>query len=192
VIVHSVSVYLLLVYWESADQIKEGRMRKDYSGSPKLHQSEFKKKRLTWILGVAGLCTLFYFLGAWQNTLPPPSEASRLRKANVSCSSLSPIVSSSSVSLDFESHHAVGGNETSKDSINFESCDIKYSEYTPCQDPERARKFDRTKLIYRECHCPDKKEALKCLIPAPPGYKNPFRWPKSRDYAWFANVPHRA
>ena len=44
---------------------------------------------------------------------------------------------------------------------------------------------------YRERHCPEKNEILKCLIPAPPRYKNPFPWPKSRDYAWFANVPHR-
>jgi hypothetical protein len=29
------------------------------------------------------------------------------------------------------------------------------------------------------------------LIPAPPNYNNPFQWPKSRDYAWFNNIPHR-
>nr|KYP74903.1 hypothetical protein KK1_007597 [Cajanus cajan] len=44
-------------------------------------------------------------------------------------------------------------------------------------------------MIYRERHCPQ--EALKCRVPAPYGYRNPFPWPASRDRAWFANVPHR-
>lgn len=46
-------------------------------------------------------------------------------------------------------------------------------------------------MIYRERHCPEKRELLKCLIPAPTGYRNPFPWPASRDVAWFANVPHK-
>lgn len=32
---------------------------------------------------------------------------------------------------------------------------------------------------------------MKCRIPAPFGYKAPFRWPESRDYGWYANVPHK-
>ncbi|KAI0520573.1 hypothetical protein KFK09_008049 [Dendrobium nobile] len=39
-------------------------------------------------------------------------------------------------------------------------------------------------LVYRERHCPTKDELIRCLIPAPPGYKKPFKWPQSRDYAW--------
>lgn len=46
-------------------------------------------------------------------------------------------------------------------------------------------------MIYRERHCPEKKELLKCRIPAPFGYKIPFQWPESRDMAWYDNVPHR-
>ncbi|KAJ8497692.1 hypothetical protein OPV22_008244 [Ensete ventricosum] len=46
-------------------------------------------------------------------------------------------------------------------------------------------------LKYRERHCPKKNELLHCLIPAPPKYKNPFRWPQSREYAWYDNLPHR-
>jgi len=46
-------------------------------------------------------------------------------------------------------------------------------------------------LIYRERHCPEKHEILKCRIPAPHGYKNPFKWPASRDFAWYNNVPHK-
>ncbi|XP_022866119.1 probable methyltransferase PMT15, partial [Olea europaea var. sylvestris] len=46
-------------------------------------------------------------------------------------------------------------------------------------------------LVYRERHCPEKHELLKCRIPAPYGYRTPFRWPESRDVVWFANVPHK-
>lgn len=47
-------------------------------------------------------------------------------------------------------------------------------------------------MIFRERHCPENQaELLKCRIPAPYGYRNPFPWPRSRDLAWFANVPHK-
>lgn len=31
----------------------------------------------------------------------------------------------------------------------------------------------------------------KCRVPAPYGYKTPFKWPLSRDLVWYANVPHK-
>lgn len=176
-------------------------MAKDHSGSPKLHQLESKRKRLTWILAVSGLCILFYVLGAWQNARPTPSSQSEVY-SRVGCDSGSPnpdiatsrISSSSSsslsVPLDFESHHQLVVNN-SKSSENFPPCDMSYSEYTPCQEPQRGRKFDRNMLKYRERHCPSKEELIRCLIPAPPNYKIPFKWPQSRDYAWFANIPHK-
>lgn len=46
-------------------------------------------------------------------------------------------------------------------------------------------------MIYRERHCPEKTELLKCRVPAPHGYTVPFRWPESRQFAWYANVPHK-
>ena len=73
----------------------------------------------------------------------------------------------------------------------FPACGLVYSEYTPCEDTQRSLKFSRDRLIYRERHCPEKEEALKCRIPAPPGYRNPFAWPVSRDLAWYVNVPHK-
>lgn len=173
-------------------------MAKDYSGSPKHYQLESKRKRLTWILGVSGLCILFYILGAWQNTTPIPSNHSEVY-SRVGCDVGSPATdghsssSSSSLpsaSLDFESHHQMDIN-SSVESQTFPPCDMAYSEYTPCQDPYRARKFERKMLKYRERHCPPKSELLLCLIPAPPKYKNPFKWPQSRDYAWYDNIPHK-
>ena len=85
----------------------------------------------------------------------------------------------------------LGGDDISNSTQSFVPCDMKYSEYTPCEDPVRSLKYDREMLRYRERHCPEKEELLKFLIPTPPGYKNPFSWPKSQDLAWFSNVPHR-
>ncbi|KAE8693815.1 putative methyltransferase PMT2 [Hibiscus syriacus] len=94
--------------------------------------------------------------------------------------------------LDFLPHHHPPDppSETAR-VTRFPPCDPSLSEYTPCEDVQRSLKFDRDMLIYRERHCPEKEELLKCRIPAPYGYKVPFRWPESREFAWFANVPHK-
>ncbi|XXG77608.1 hypothetical protein AAC387_Pa08g1730 [Persea americana] len=169
-------------------------MAKDYSGTPKIHHLEAKKNRLTWILGVSGLCILFYALGAWQNTRPSLSSLPDSIK-KVGCKGGSATINSksasSSISLDFESHHRVPINDSSSGSHAFAPCDMKYSEYTPCQDPIRARKFVKKMLIYRERHCPPNEGLPNCLIPAPPKYKSPFKWPQSRDFAWYDNIPHK-
>ncbi|KAF5184518.1 S-adenosyl-l-methionine-dependent methyltransferases superfamily protein [Thalictrum thalictroides] len=179
-------------------------MAKDYSGgSPKHHHLEPKRKRLTWVFAVSGLCVLFYVLGAWQNTTTPTHKLklddvyTKLDCNNTITTTDTTTVtttSSDSVSLDFDAHHRVQINETAGGFISSQkipSCDMSYSEYTPCQHPPRSRKFDRAMLKYRERHCPSKEELLLCLIPSPPNYKNPFKWPQSRDYAWYHNIPHK-
>lgn len=175
-------------------------MAKENSGSTKPNQLESKRKRLSWIFGVSGLCILFYVLGAWHTTTTPLINQSDVY-TKVSCNNngtennnslLNPqsLPSTSSAGLDFDSHHQIEINNS--DSVhNFPACEMKYSEYTPCQDPVRGRKFDRKMLKYRERHCPKNDELLHCLIPAPPKYKNPFKWPQSRDYAWYDNIPHK-
>ncbi|BBN69775.1 S-adenosyl-L-methionine-dependent methyltransferases superfamily protein, partial [Prunus dulcis] len=99
-----------------------------------------------------------------------------------------------STTLDFSSTtpqphrlHVIARRQTQ----SVPSCDLKFSEYTPCEDAKRSLKFDRDRLIYRERHCPEKNELLKCRVPAPHGYKTVFSWPMSRDLAWYANVPHK-
>uniref|UniRef100_A0A6N2N4I0 Methyltransferase n=1 Tax=Salix viminalis TaxID=40686 RepID=A0A6N2N4I0_SALVM len=166
------------------------------NGSPKHHhQLEAKRKRLTWIVGVSGLCVLFYVLGAWQHSSPLSNLTQSITKADCDVSnhaavSYNPPSSSSSLALDFDSHHQSQINNTA--SVNeIPPCDMSFSEYTPCQDTQRGRKFDRSMLKYRERHCPAKDELLLCLIPAPPKYKTPFKWPQSRDYAWYDNIPHK-
>ncbi|KAJ0104978.1 hypothetical protein Patl1_17350 [Pistacia atlantica] len=177
-------------------------MAKENSGSTKPHQLESKTKRLSWILAVSGLCILFYVLGAWQTTTstnPLVNQSDAYTKASCNNNGTEnnnpllnpqPLPSTSSGVLDFDSHHQIEINNS--DSVqNFPACEMKYSEYTPCQDPVRGRKFDRKMLKYRERHCPKTDELLHCLIPAPPKYKNPFKWPQSRDYAWYDNIPHK-
>ncbi|CAA3008624.1 probable methyltransferase PMT18 [Olea europaea subsp. europaea] len=177
-------------------------MGKDYSGSPKLQLRELKRKRLMWVLVVSGLCVFFYVLGAWQGSSRAPTSQSELY-SRVGCdvgstkkTSNEQVPSSSwdpqpvSDPLDFESHHQLEVN-SSEESQKFPPCDMSFSEYTPCQDRQRGRKFDRKMMKYRERHCPKKEELIRCLIPAPPNYKAPFKWPQSRDYAWYANIPHK-
>lgn len=96
--------------------------------------------------------------------------------------------------LTFETHHNdvdVGGISNEQAKV-FKPCDVQYTDYTPCQEQDRAMKFPRENMIYRERHCPPEEEKLRCLIPAPKGYMNPFPWPKSRDYAHYANVPYKS
>lgn len=180
-------------------------MAKENTGSPKYHQLEAKRRRLTWILGATGLCVICYFLGSRQGTTSVPSAQSEVYErvgcndddANAGSSDQSSETDQSTlqssdddVTLDFESHHGIEIKDT-KTSLTFAPCDMSLSEYTPCQDPVRSKKFDRDMLKYRERHCPTKDEQLRCLIPAPPRYKAPFKWPQSRDYAWYDNIPHK-
>lgn len=168
-------------------------MGKEYNGSPKPYQLESKRKRFTWILGVGGLCVLFYILGAWQSTTAPSTRSevyNRVECGDGNGQSASALSGSDSP-LDFERHHELVVNSSGGTIEQFPPCDMSFSEYTPCQDPQRGRKFDRSMLKYRERHCPTKEELLRCLIPPPPNYKAPFKWPESRDYAWYDNIPHK-
>jgi len=161
-------------------------MAKEQDGSPKPRHPEFQRMRVTLTIGVIGLCVTSYILGAWQgtsNSIKPSFISTKTRCDNM--------VRSSGTHLDFQAHHQVSFNESSLAPEKFPPCQLKYSEYTPCQDPRKARKFPKNMMQYRERHCPKKEDMLRCLIPAPPGYKNPFEWPKSRDYAWYNNIPHR-
>lgn len=174
-------------------------MAKEHVGSPKYHQLEARKNHVTWILAVSGLCILFYVLGAWQSSIAPTTHTEITNKVGCdntsnevtdSLSSQSSSPPSALVTLDFESHHQLAV-EDSQEIPDFPPCNMSFIEYTPCQETERANKFDREMLKYRERHCPSKEELLRCLIPAPPKYKLPFTWPQSRDYAWFNNIPHK-
>lgn len=147
------------------------------------------KKRTVFSLAlILCLCSASYLFGLWQHSGNSPTIASL-----TSCIP-NPNTTTTTETLDFSTHH-VSDSESSTflpDVKTYPPCSVKYSEYTPCEDQRRSLKFERDRLIYRERHCPEtKQELLKCRVPAPYGYRNPFPWPKSRDYAWFANVPHK-
>lgn len=167
-------------------------MVKEQSG---IRHPEFQRMRVTLTIGVIGLCATAYILGAWQGTSSNTRAAPIYTKTQ--CNDAAPSTSStpslqpSGARLDFQAHHQVAFNESLLAPEKIPPCQLKYSEYTPCHDPRRARKFPKAMMQYRERHCPKKEDLFRCLIPAPPNYKNPFKWPQSRDYAWYDNIPHR-
>ncbi|KAL8141256.1 hypothetical protein V2J09_007277 [Rumex salicifolius] len=74
----------------------------------------------------------------------------------------------------------------------YSKCDKSMSDYIPCLDNvEAIRKLKSTERGEKfERHCPENDKGLNCVVPRPPGYRPPIRWPRSRDEVWFSNVPH--
>lgn len=153
---------------------------------------------LPLIITTTVFCTVFYLIGLWQHSSGLVTIDAGYVVADSIC--LLPNSTSSSLSsppppnLDFTAHHQIPGPlpapEAARD-FQFPPCDVSLSEYTPCEDVNRSLKFDRDRLIYRERHCPDPEEGLRCRVPAPHAYRVPVRWPESRDWVWYANVPHK-
>ncbi|CAL0318914.1 unnamed protein product [Lupinus luteus] len=81
--------------------------------------------------------------------------------------------------------HSLFSSKTS----TFHFCTPNYTNHCPCHDPKIQKRFKNTNHFRKERHCPNNNERLKCLIPIPKGYKTPFHWPKSKENAWFSNVP---
>ncbi|XP_076891421.1 putative methyltransferase PMT21 [Bidens hawaiensis] len=75
-------------------------------------------------------------------------------------------------------------------SVSFPECSADLQDYTPCTDPKRWMKYGRHRLTFMERHCPPVFDRKECLIPPPDGYKEPIRWPKSKDECWYRNVPY--
>ncbi|CAK9134455.1 unnamed protein product [Ilex paraguariensis] len=157
-----------------------------------------KRTNLYYMALVTILCSISYLIGIWQHggvTARTTSAATIL--PTLPCNSIKNTtthLSKDSKPLDFKAHHnaedLVPLSPVARDE-QFPPCNPKFSECTPCEDVERSLKFDRNMLIYRERHCPEKNELMKCRVPAPFGYTTPFRWPESRDSVWYANVPHK-
>ncbi|KAL9673796.1 hypothetical protein QQ045_030058 [Rhodiola kirilowii] len=172
---------------------------------PSLFQHTTKhnsKRRTIFTLALIFLlCIISYTLGAFNSRIlpspnPTPKSTSFLKIIpSLPCTTPNTTAGGATTkTLDFSAHH--GGGETAFDPTRSNPkphppCDASLSEHTPCEDPKRSLPFPREKLIYRERHCPPQSERLQCRIPAPHGYKTPFPWPKSRELAWYANVPHK-
>ncbi|KAE8714635.1 putative methyltransferase PMT8 [Hibiscus syriacus] len=76
----------------------------------------------------------------------------------------------------------------------FPVCDDRHLELIPCLDRniiyQMRLKLDLSVMEHYERHCPPPERRYNCLIPPPPGYKIPIKWPQSRDEVWKANIPH--
>ncbi|XP_010524131.1 PREDICTED: probable methyltransferase PMT19 [Tarenaya hassleriana] len=83
-------------------------------------------------------------------------------------------------------------SESSQIPYSFSICPKNFTNYLPCHDPTRARRFSLQNRFRRERHCPESvHEKVRCLVPNPNGYRTPFSWPESRDNVWFKNVPFK-
>ena len=153
----------------------------------KHNSAGFKTRSPLSIFIVICLCCFFYILGAWQKSGFGKGDGIAVQMSKQTDCQIFP-------DLNFETHHNdVEIIEPSKPKAKvFKPCDVKYTDYTPCQEQDRAMTFPRENMIYRERHCPREEEKLHCLIPAPKGYTTPFPWPKGRDYVHYANVPHKS
>ncbi|XP_062090244.1 probable methyltransferase PMT15 [Humulus lupulus] len=139
------------------------------------------------------LCSICYFVGFYQHYKGVATSAASVVVSKYPCSPLRSNLTAIG-QLDFEAHHRAEDLQLAPPAAparRIPACAVELSEHTPCEDVKRSLSFDREKLIYRERHCPAPEEKLKCRIPAPYGYRTPFRWPESRGLAWYANVPHK-
>lgn len=148
-------------------------------------KNDVQSRRFMMIIIVLGICCFFYVLGAWQKSGVGRGDSIALQIIQETECGVLP-------NLNFETHHNKNVNIYASKAKIFEPCDAILTDYTPCHDQNRAMTFPRENMVYRERHCPPKKEKLRCLIPAPEGYTTPFPWPKSRDYVLYVNVPYKS
>ncbi|KAL9270678.1 putative methyltransferase PMT16 [Drosera capensis] len=156
----------------------------------------WKRRNMFSFALISLLCSLSYLLGISHRSSSTRTITTSTT-TSISCLNITTTphstLDSKSKPLDFASHHSADSDTRSAVATkSYPPCHVSLSEYTPCEDQKRSLKFARDRLIYRERHCPTKeKEKLKCRVPAPYGYRNPFKWPASRDLAWYSNVPHK-
>ncbi|MFS7932511.1 putative S-adenosyl-L-methionine-dependent methyltransferase [Helianthus anomalus] len=150
------------------------------------------KRTIFFMSFVTVLCSCSYLIGNLKLSTTT-TEFHRYTSCTINATTTAAAVKTQTT-LDFHPHHLADDLPHAPPAARvnrFPPCLYKFSEYTPCQDVDRSLKFDREMLVYRERHCPEDEEVMKCRIPAPYGYRQPFRWPESRDAAWYANVPHK-
>ncbi|CAN0842795.1 Probable methyltransferase PMT14 [Linum grandiflorum] len=156
-------------------------------GSKSNLNNGFRSRSPLSIFLVLCLCCISYLLGTWQRSGFGKGDtiAKQIAHQQTDCDVLK--------NLDFDSHHNIEIVEQTKVKYKvYKPCDASFTDYTPCQEQDRAMKFPRENMAYRERHCPPQDEKLHCLVPAPKGYTAPFPWPKSRDYVYYANVPFKS
>lgn len=153
------------------------------------------KRPLVKLFLITLLCSFSYILGSYKySTISQTPTSSTLlpqhHSLNCFLLNFTSTLHLNSSPLHFEPQHRVSlPQDHVKDLTLFTFCPSNFSNYCPCQDPSREKQFQVDNKFHRERHCPENSERLRCLIPKPDGYKRPFLWPKSKDFAWFKNVP---
>ncbi|KAF3795725.1 putative methyltransferase, partial [Nymphaea thermarum] len=110
---------------------------------------------------IVGVCSIFYLLGLHQHL----TGVAAVLNSVIACSIPAnfTVYGHQSVELDFDAQHVAENLRQPEAAANwsrsFPPCDIRYSEYTPCEDRDRSLRFDR------EHHCPERNELLKGRIP---------------------------
>lgn len=133
------------------------------------------------------LSSFFFILGSFNITTSTSSSSALLRHHSLYCSHPN---LSTSPPLQFLSLHALPLTPEPNRSLDFFGfCSENFTDYCPCHDPTRENIFPAGKRFQKERHCPETSERVRCLVPAPAGYRKPILWPKSRDFVWFSNVP---
>ncbi|XP_021291245.1 probable methyltransferase PMT19 isoform X2 [Herrania umbratica] len=148
----------------------------------------FKKPLLSLLL-ITIFCSLSYILGSYGNsstvTLPQKQDHKLPQCLQLNFTTHNVL----SPPLNFEPLHKIPLPQEPVKNLSF--CSANFTNYLPCHDPHRERRFSVLRFSHRERHCPESDEKVRCLIPRPKGYKKPFPWPQSRDFAWFKNVPFK-
>ncbi|XP_059653963.1 probable methyltransferase PMT19 [Cornus florida] len=150
------------------------------------------RKPLIRVFLITILCSLSYTLGFYKNNSFNPTSTHSLQVPNCLQPQNLTTHQNPPQTLHFEPHHTLSlPPEPPKTIQFFPYCPKNFTDYCPCQDPKKETLFVTENRFHRERHCPDAAEGLRCLVPRPVGYRRPVPWPKSRDYAWFNNVPFK-
>lgn len=177
--------------------------RQPYSSPPSLNLAI---RPLVKFLLIIISCSLFYIIGSYSNTTTTTifsAHSVTVPPAAVPASACNPQLQSGKLNdtqqylakrqLDFASHHtfSLPIQTTEENHQPFPYCPRNYTDYCPCHDPKREGLFTDERRFQKERHCPENGEVLRCLVPKPLKYRRPFPWPKSKDYAWYDNVPFK-
>ncbi|KAF3436137.1 hypothetical protein FNV43_RR23229 [Rhamnella rubrinervis] len=145
-----------------------------------------KKRLVTSVLVLTIICGCVYLYSRKSGSSPLEYGSKSLRKFGSYLGSDEDTDGSSSIV-----------DEDAEDGVivkSFPVCDDRLSELIPCLDRnliyQTRLKLDLSLMEHYERHCPLAERKYNCLIPPPPGYKIPIKWPKSRDEVWKANIPH--
>ncbi|KAG4192329.1 hypothetical protein ERO13_A07G149700v2 [Gossypium hirsutum] len=146
-----------------------------------------KKRLITWIIVLVFCCGCFYAYTRSRGSSALEYGSKSLRKFGSS------YWRGDEDNTDTSTKH----EEDADDGFipkSFPVCDDRHSEIIPCLDRnliyQTRLKLDLSVMEHYERHCPLPEKRYNCLIPPPPGYRVPIKWPKSRDQVWKANIPH--